>query len=53
MKDLAGRTFLVTGGNTGIGLATARALAAPSWPVPSDSGSSCLTAPRRQTGRPS
>jgi retinol dehydrogenase 12 len=28
MADLAGRTFLVTGGNTGIGLATARALAA-------------------------
>ena len=28
MGDLAGRTFLVTGGNTGIGLATARALAA-------------------------
>ncbi len=26
--DLAGRTFLVTGGNTGIGLATARTLAA-------------------------
>src|ERR1700739_56128 len=25
--DLSGRTFLVTGGNTGIGLATARALA--------------------------
>ena len=28
MGDLAGRTFLVTGGNTGIGLATARGLAA-------------------------
>jgi retinol dehydrogenase 12 len=28
MDDLAGRTFLVTGANTGIGLATARALAA-------------------------
>jgi retinol dehydrogenase 12 len=27
VDDLAGRTFLVTGGNTGIGLATARALA--------------------------
>jgi NAD(P)-dependent dehydrogenase (short-subunit alcohol dehydrogenase family) len=27
-RDLAGRTFLVTGGNTGIGLATARGLAA-------------------------
>ncbi|HEY2281145.1 MAG TPA: SDR family NAD(P)-dependent oxidoreductase, partial [Streptosporangiaceae bacterium] len=27
MGDLAGRTFLVTGGNTGIGLATSRALA--------------------------
>jgi retinol dehydrogenase 12 len=28
MAELAGQTFLVTGGNTGIGLATARALAA-------------------------
>ena len=28
MGDLAGLTFLVTGGNTGIGLATARGLAA-------------------------
>lgn len=28
MAELTGRTFLVTGGNTGIGLATARALAA-------------------------
>jgi retinol dehydrogenase 12 len=28
MNDLAGRAFLVTGGNTGIGLATARGLAA-------------------------
>jgi len=28
MGDLSGRTFLVTGGNTGIGLATARTLAA-------------------------
>jgi NAD(P)-dependent dehydrogenase (short-subunit alcohol dehydrogenase family) len=28
MTDLAGRAFLVTGGNTGIGLATARGLAA-------------------------
>src|SRR5581483_4339271 len=27
MNDLAGRTFLVTGANTGIGLATAQALA--------------------------
>src|SRR5258708_2882896 len=28
MGELSGRTFLVTGGNTGIGLATARTLAA-------------------------
>ena len=27
MSDVAGRTFLVTGGNTGIGLATCSALA--------------------------